>query len=345
MTSVVDQRGCSLPGRLLWSALLLLLLCACARSPQPRQISGQTMGTSYHITWLAGPGGVAVEEIREGVEARLEIINRSMSTYREDSEISRFNRAPPDSPILLSSDFIEVFDIARKVAQASGGSYDVTVAPLVDLWGFGPAPRRDIPDQAVREAALAQVGESALELNREAQTLIKRAPRQLDFSSVAKGYAVDRIAEFLLARGIGDFLVEIGGEIRVAGNSPQGKPWRIAIERPNPALREAMATLEISDVAVATSGDYRNFFELDGVRYSHNIDPRTGHPVKHELVSVTVLHASAAVADAWATALLVAGRAEALRLATEQQLAVYLVSRDGEQQRVEKTPTIEAWLR
>jgi thiamine biosynthesis lipoprotein len=303
------------------------------------------MGTSYHLTWTER-GEVPSPAVVSGAVADiLESVNESMSTYRPQSEISRFNRLPVGEWFPVSEDFYQVFIMSRAVSLASAGAFDVTVAPLVNLWGFGPDGENPMPTPVAIEAALSQVGQGRVEMDEQGRALRKRAPLQLDFSSIAKGYGVDLVAAWLEGQGIRDYLVEIGGEIRVAGQSPRADPWRIAVEKPDPMVRAATTTLELSAAAVATSGDYRNYFEHEGVRYSHSIDPRTGWPVRHDLVSVTVVHQSTALADAWATALTVLGTEAALSTAVEQDLAVYLISRDGETFRVQKTPEIEAWLR
>ena len=341
--------------------VLLVFLQACG-SAEPERLSGQTMGTRYHVTWLSASGQPDREAVRAAVEGALESVNASMSTYRDDSEITAFNRAPAGQWVSVSEDFMAVFNMARRVSEASGGAYDVSVGPLVDLWGFGPdgKPGADrVPSVAAIAEARRGVGQGALRVDPKRGALLKEAPRELDFSSIAKGYGVDKVAGRLAELGIGNYLVEIGGEIRAAGVSHRGTPWRVAIERPGPFLSAAtfgaaspapLATLELSDRAVATSGDYRNFFEVDGHRYSHSIDPRTGWPVAHNLVSVTVLHESAALADAWATALTILGPTEAMRVAADNGLAVYLVSatggdlQEGDLQ-VQKTPAIDPWLR
>ncbi|MEM0955480.1 MAG: FAD:protein FMN transferase [Pseudomonadota bacterium] len=330
--------------------VLLPLLAACTESPpDPVRLSGATMGTRYHITWLAAAEQPDPEAIHSGIEAVLKDVNASMSTWIEDSEISRFNRSPAGDWFALSQPFAEVFGMARLVSQASGGAYDVTVAPLVNLWGFGPAMGDSIPSDDDIAAARALVGEARLEFDTRAPALRKPAPMSVDLSSIAKGYGVDRVAEWLEQQGVEHYLVEIGGEIRVAGQSPRGEPWRIAIEKPAPdtALdvgRSVQETILLSDAALATSGDYRNFFEVDGVRYSHTIDPRTGSPVRHELVSVTVIHSSATMADAWATALTVLGADAAMALAEKEQLAVYLVVREDDRFRAMVSPAMAPLL-
>ncbi len=331
----------------LFLGLAFSLLAGCAEPPpETLRLTGATMGTRYNITWLSGAGQPAPEAVHAGVEAVLEAVNASMSTWRDDSEITAFNAAPAGEWFALSSDFAEVFEMARAVSEASYGAYDVTVAPLVNLWGFGAAGMGDeVPaDEAIAEAR-AKVGQQRLDFNREQPALRKPAGMTVDFSSIAKGYGVDRVARWLEEQGIGRYLVEIGGEIRVSGLNPRNEPWRIAVERPQPGERAAQAAVTLHNAAVATSGDYRNFFEVDGVRYSHSIDPRTGAPVRHDLVSVTVIHESATMADAWATALTVLGSERAMETALNEELAVYFISRHGDEFRASSTPAMAPLLR
>lgn len=355
MISAADLMSPPLLGQHLLLAFLLALLTACGNAPEPLTLQGATMGTRYHVTLSTRPETMTVQQLRSGLEEILEGIENSMSTWREDSEVSRFNRAPAGEWLTASPAFLAVFALAREVARRSHGAYDVSVGPLVQLWGFGPAATDSHPSQEQIDAAMQQVGESQVEVDMAAHRLRKLRPLELDFSSVAKGYAVDRLADWLEQQGHSNYMVEIGGEIRVRGRNPRGKNWRIAIERPEPVAREALAILEMSEGAVATSGDYRNFFELDGVRYSHSIDPRSGRPVRHQLVSVTVVHESAALADAWATALTVLGPEQGFSTARSEGLAAYLVSREvGVRRlsgglpsaglRVDKTSAIEPYL-
>ncbi|MCZ6829666.1 MAG: FAD:protein FMN transferase [Gammaproteobacteria bacterium] len=331
-------------GQHLLLAFLLVLLAACGQAPGPVTLQGPTMGTRYHVTLVAGSETIDPAQMQAGIDAVLDTIEDSMSSWRDDSEISRFNRAPPGKWWPVSAGFLEVFSLARQVTLASDGAYDVSVAPLVELWGFGPGAGASIPGQAQIDAAMQRVGEAYVDMDVPGQRLRKQRPLALDFSSIAKGYGVDKLGQWLEQQGHVNYMVEIGGEIRVRGHSPRGTPWRIAIEKPEPVAREAVAVLEITDQAVATSGDYRNFFEVDGVRYSHSIDPRKGRPVRHQLVSVTVVHRSTTLADAWATALIVLGPEQALKTALRESLAVYLISREPGGLRVDKTPAIETYL-
>lgn len=303
------------------------------------------MGTTWHITFVAREGGPGSEEVQAGAEALLEAVNRSMSTYREDSEISRFNTAAPGTWVEVSADFIEVLSAALMVGNASDGAYDVTVGPLVDLWGFGPGRAITEPPAADSIRRLReQLGQDRLRMDAENRRIMKVGDLALDFSSIAKGYAVDRIADWMVQQGMDRFMVEIGGEMRLAGMSARGDPWRIAIEQPDSTGRSVARAISLTDAAVATSGDYRNFFEKDGRRYSHTIDPRTGYPVTHELVSVTVVHPSAMLADAWATALTVLGPEAGMSVARARGLAVYCITREGRDFRSSHTPAFEPYL-
>jgi thiamine biosynthesis lipoprotein len=325
--------------------LAVLCLVGCDRQAVTVQLAGASMGTTWHVTLVEPPGQVLPDGVQQGIETQLEAIDHSMSTYRDDSEISRFNALAPDTWFVVSPEFYSVLSTALVVGRASDGAYDVTVAPLVDLWGFGPGAAIDKPPSEDAIASLMQqVGQDSIRMDGEAISVKKLTALSLDFSSLAKGYAVDRVATWLAQRGINRFLVEVGGEMRMSGMSGRGDPWRVAIERPESGGRSVAAALSLSGVAVATSGDYRNYFEVDGRRYSHSIDPRTGWPVAHDLVSVTVVHPSAMLADAWATAFTVLGADRAMTVAQEQGLAVYFIRSLGEDFTHSHTAAFAAYL-
>ncbi len=328
----------------LFCLCVALLLAACEVGEAPLKLAGQTMGTTWHVTLIA-PGAVAVDDIESNIEGILARVNAEMSTYQPDSQILRFNQQSPDVWFPVSGDFLRVLETALDVGARSGYAYDVTVAPLVDIWGFGPADALVMPpsEEAI-ESARDRVGQGRLQLDAERGRIMQREAVSLDFSSLAKGFAVDRIAEMLQQRGIDRFMVEVGGEIRLSGLSAREDLWRIAIERPDASTRSVVQPISLTDVAIATSGDYRNFFQLDGQRYSHMIDPRTGWPVAHDLVSVTVVHPSCMVADAWATALAVIGADRAMVLAQEQALAVYFIRRVGDELIHTHTPLFSVYL-
>jgi len=304
------------------------LLTACSEAPASVELSGRTMGTTWHVTYLPSAGFEPSTAVQAQIEAILEDVNLSMSTYRSDSEISRFNSLQQNQWYPVSAGFLVVLQAAMLIGDASDGAYDVTVGPVVNLWGFGPADAIDtVPDENELLSLLQRIGQGKLRLDKKQQQILKTDALSLDFSSIAKGYGVDKVADWLASRGLADYLVEVGGEMRLAGLNPRGVPWRIAIEAPDSTIGSVAMAISLSDQALATSGDYRNYFEVSGKRYSHTIDPRTGYPIEHDLVSVTVVHPRAMIADGWATAFMVMGAADAMKVALEQGLAVYFIRR------------------
>ncbi len=298
-------------------------------SLQEHVFTGTTMGTTYTVKVVAG---VLPESEREGLQDRiaatLDEVDATMSTYREDSELSRFNRHPAGVAFEASPAMRAILETAREVHQRSGGAFDPTVGPLVDLWGFGPSrdPEAVPSNERVEELRLL-VGFDRIDL----ETLTKpEAGVAIDLSAIAKGFAVDRVAERIAALGFPSFMVEVGGEVRTAGRNRHDKPWRIAIEKPQNTGRSLQRVVSLSGLALATSGDYRNFYEIEGVRYSHTLDPRSGRPVEHSLASASVVDPSCAVADAWATALMVLGPEPAYEMAVSESLAALLLTYRGD---------------
>ena len=334
--------------RCLRPALLLAFCClaGCAADERPVQMGGAVFGTTWSLTYLGAPDGVSPTQVQSEVNAAFALVNESMNHYDPSSLISEFNALPAQTPIEVDWDFAYVFLAALKLTAATRGAYDVSVSALSDLWGFGPEGPRQFPEAADIEMTLTQIGVAQLDWAPTTRTLSKRASGlKLDFSSLAKGYAVDLGADALEDLDIPHFMLEVGGEVRVRGSSPRGDAWRIAVERPDPGARGGIqAALTVSDTGIATSGDYRNFFERDGQRYSHLIDPRTGYPIQHDVVSVTVVHGSAMMADAWATALTVLGSAEAMVLAEERGLAVYLLKRSGDTLEAFSSTAMAQWM-
>jgi thiamine biosynthesis lipoprotein len=318
-------------GRLLWVLAALTAIGACERH-DVLVLQGPTMGTAYTVK-VPPQSEQREHEIKTAIDAALEQLSQQMSTYIPDSEISQFNQSKDSGWMSVSAATAEVVAAAQKVSGISGGAFDVTVGPLVNLWGFGPdqrPPRAPIDDSiaALRE----RMGYALLEVRLNPPALRKANPElYVDLSGIAKGYGVDVVARTLEEFGIRDYLVEIGGELRAAGRKPSGEPWRIGIERPEPGGRSVQRIIELHDTALATSGDYRNFFEQDGKRYSHTIDPATGRPIEHDLASVTVVHDSTMFADAMATAMMVLGPEAGYQLAEREGLAVlFLVKAEGE---------------
>lgn len=324
--------------------LLALLLVGCTRSPELLTLSGPTMGTVWTVKLADLPEDVSAAELRNEIAAELEAIDAEMSTYRPDSALSRFNRAPAGERVLLPDGLVLVIRAALRLAEETGGAYDPTVGPLVNLWGFGPDARREHPPipAAIAEAK-ARVGWQRLRL--EGNVLEQPGDVYVDLSSIAKGYAVDKVLEALMRRGVRDCLVDIGGDLRVLGQRPGGQPWRVAVERPVPGERGIQSLLAVQDVAVATSGSYRNFFEDQGMSWSHTIDPRTGYPVQHQAVSVTVIHGNAMMADALSTALGVLPPEESLAFAESRGLALLLLLREGDAVVERMTPAFARYLR
>jgi thiamine biosynthesis lipoprotein len=289
-------------------SLSLLLANGCGMKKEVL-ISGRTMGTFYHIKVISGYFE-DLSDLREKIEARLEEINQSMSTYRPDSEISRFNKMPDTETMAVSADFLKVLKASKKIYELSDGAWDGTVKPLVNLWGFGSArPVRTAPDRAEIEKRLKTIGFDHIRVLDSGRIGKKIAGVTLDLASIAKGFGVDVIAEVVRQKGYRNFLVEIGGEVVASGVRKDGRPWVVGINRPTPeaAVNKVYRTVSLTNGAMATSGDYRNFFELEGVRYSHVIDPRTGYPVNSRVASVSIVAPDCTLADGLATALMVMG--------------------------------------
>lgn len=307
--------------------LASLSIVGCSSKPEIIEISGSKMGTTYHITVIADQ--LPPSDIEQQIDHLLSKVDHSMSTYKKDSEISRFNRLNVGQQLEISQEFADVLQISREIWQLSEGAFDPTLGPLVDLWGFGPKATGDlIPSDQDITAALKKTGFDGVVL--KGLTLTKNKPVALDLSAVAKGYAVDIVSNYLEMNALPDYLVEVGGEIRVSGFNSEGMPWRVAIEQPQ-LLASVNKIVGLTDMSIATSGDYRNYFERDGIRYSHTIDPRTGKPIDHNLASVTVLIDSCAEADAWATAFSVLGAQQSIELAEKLDLAMYMLVRQNDQ--------------
>jgi len=297
--------------------LVILFLPATSDAKREHLIEGRTMGTTYHITVVADDfKGVA--GLKEKIDARLQDINRVFSTYFEDSEISRFNAMNKvGEKFRISDDFIQVMKAGRKIHELSEGAWDGTVSPLVDLWGFGPTQRQtQKPTEAEIKSLMQNIGFDYIRIE-EPHFLVKNlAMVTLDLNSIAKGFAVDQVSSLIAAAGHKDYLVEIGGEVYAFGVRPDGKNWRVGINRPqkDAAFNEVYKVVSLHNQAFATSGDYRNFFEIDGVRYSHVIDPLTGHPVTNGVVSVSIIADTGTLADGLATAIMVMGAAKGIQL-------------------------------
>jgi len=287
------------------------------------------MGTSYSIKLSPAPDASTRAMLKAQIDQRLEVINAQMSTYRPDSDLMRFNHSRSTDWQQQPAPIVELVEHSMRISRLTEGRYDITVGPLVNLWGFGNSGDRTTPPtQSEIDETMAQIGFRHLHTRNEPPALRKEKPGlQIDLSSIAKGWAVDEVVNLLKARGLDSFLVEIGGELRAQGEKVPGRTWHIAIEQPSFDTRVLQRVIPLDDTAMATSGDYRNFFTEGGRLYSHTIDPVTGQPVQHQLASVTVLAENCTTADAWATALMAVGSPDAPKLADEHGLMALFIMR------------------
>lgn len=308
-----------------------LLLATAARAAEPVALHGRTMGTTWTVKYIEPGALFDREQIRKDVGDRLEQLEQQFSTYRPGSEISRFNGTESTEWIPVSREIAVVAALSRRISELTGGAFDATVAPLVQLWGFGAARRTHAaPSAAEIGAVLQRVGRERLEVRTTPPALRKADPRvAVEFASTAKGYAADRLAELLAAMGVDHVFVQIGGDVATRGAGPEGGGWRVGVEEPLADSRRLAALVGLVGEALSTSGDYRNFVVLDGKRYGHIIDPRTGRPSDTGLAAVSVVHSACAMSSALATALFVLGPEEGWRLAEREKLAVAFFVREG----------------
>ncbi len=314
---------------------LLITLSACFPSNPSNKtevlLQGRTMGTTYNIKVVATEEQVETLKLQHKIDAVLKQVNQEMSTYIPSSEISVFNSSNSTEPVEVSSGFARVLKESIRLGKLTEGKLDVTVGPLVNLWGFGPEQRAEIvPSDEALLATKQRVGLDNLRL--EGNMLSKKFPElYVDLSTIAKGYGVDVVAELIESHGFTNYLVEIGGEMRLRGIKRTGELWAIAIEKPildpSGAQRAVHQVVIPKNNAVATSGDYRNYFEADGVRFSHIIDPETGKPINHNLVSVTVIHPSSMTADGLSTSLMVMGMEHGMAFAAKNDLAALFIAK------------------
>jgi thiamine biosynthesis lipoprotein len=310
--------------------LLLVGLCGCAPSSAGTvsvEISGSTMGTYYRIKLTQFPENSSADQLQSEIDSRLEIINDQMSTWRDHSELSRFNTQTGTGWFEVSEETALVLAEANRISKLSNGAFDVTVGPLVNLWNFGEQPGTDrIPTDEDIATAKQTIGYRNLEARMSPPALRKKHALILaNLSAIAKGFAVDKLAEYLDELGISSYMVDIGGEVKTKGTKPDRTGWKIGIQSPLKIQNSVYKSVALGNKSMATSGDYRNNFEVEGKRYSHTIDPRTGQPIDHQLASVSVIHKSCMTADALATAIMVLGPEAGYNLALREQLPVMLL--------------------
>jgi FAD:protein FMN transferase len=319
-----------------FTLLLLFVLVSLARSAsgETMLLRGAAQGTTYHVKFVPSAKDFDSKELQADIEKKLAEIDRQMSTYRPNSEISRFNQASAGEWFAVSAAVAEVVAASREISERTGGAQDVTVGPLVRLWHFGPksgvSGEKPVafhpPSDDAIKSARTRVGYKKLDVRIKPAALKKHVEGlEIDLSSIASGYTVDRLAETMRDHGITSFMVELGGELRASGTRADGMPWRVAIERPLAEKREMKAAVPLVNAALATAGGSRHFFEFEGKRYSHIIDPATGRPVEHTLASVTVAAAKCIEADAWDTPLVVMGLEPGLKCAEKNGVAALFI--------------------
>ncbi|KVX01105.1 FAD:protein FMN transferase [Shewanella frigidimarina] len=331
--------------KLLLLPALLLLVSACS-SPEPIiSLSGSTMGTTYHIKVVNSDRLPEAQLLQAEIDMALEVVNDQMSTYRSDSELSKFNQLQVQQSVKVSADTIKVIEEGIRLYQETDGALDITLGPVVNLWGFGPDKRpTTIPTQAQIDNAKAKMG--IKELSIKGLTLTKHnADLYVDLSSIAKGFGVDKIAAILDKYHVSGYLVEIGGELNVKGTKDDNTPWRVAVEQPTTEGQAVQQVIEPGTMSLATSGDYRNFYQENGERFSHLIDPRNGYPIKHQLASATVLHSSCMTADGYATAMMVLGTEASLALAKEKNLAIMLIEKQEQGYQVYYSDAFKSYVK
>lgn len=320
----------------MWPLVLTLVVVGCSKEPEQakilyeqKKLQGQAIGTTYSIVYLDGQTPLSTTKLEKEFNALINAANQSMSTYHRNSEISAFNRMHSTEPMAASETFRKVVIEGIRLHRMTEGSLDITLKPLSAIWGFGPDKKpHTIPTSDAIDAVKAKTGVDKLHLTDS--TIAKSVPElELDLNTIGKGFLVDQTAQLLESYNVQNYLVEIGGEMRLKGHNSRGKPWRIGVVNPTGGKPKAQRAVYPGNHGVATSGDYYQYFEENGVRYSHILDPQTGKPINHKLASVTVFHPSSMTADGLATAIMVMGAEKGLALAEKHNIPLYLIIRDG----------------
>lgn len=306
-------------------------LFACTPSQEVQKISGEAQGTTYHISFWS-PQAVDTASVQKAVEEEFKRLDEQLSNYRKDSVIEQLNATVSSEPLALSEEIIGLIETARVVSVASDGCYDLTIKPLFDLWGF-KGDKLTPPDAATLQATLKQVGFEQIKIVDKNHIQKLNPQLRIDLSSIAQGYSVSRLVAVLEKMGIENYLVEIGGELQTRGKKPESLSWRVALEKPLSSERTMQKIVTINRVeplAIMTSGSYRHYFDVGGKRYSHILDAKTGSPVDHNTVSVTVLHDNPTQADAWSTALMCLGKTKGIEVANKAGIAALFIEQQGE---------------
>ncbi|MFH7825278.1 FAD:protein FMN transferase ApbE [Kluyvera chengduensis] len=333
---------------------IVILLAGCDNTSAPATpkaqvtvLDGKTMGTFWRVS-VVGLDQNRVEELRQKVQTLLDGDDQLLSTWKHDSALMRFNHSQSTTPWPVSEGMADIVTESLRIGQKTQGAMDITVGPLVNLWGFGPDKQPvKTPTQAQIDAAKARTGlEKLTVINRAGQQYLQKSIPDLyvDLSTVGEGYAADHLARLMTEEGISRYLVSVGGALVSRGMNGEGQPWRVAIQKPTDRENAVQAIVDINGHGISTSGSYRNYYELDGQRISHVIDPQTGRPITHKLVSVTVIAPTALEADGWDTGLMVLGTEKAQQVVREQGLAVYMIMKEGDGFTTWMSPQFRAFL-
>ncbi|PDO84063.1 FAD:protein FMN transferase ApbE [Kosakonia sacchari] len=329
------------------AALLVLSGCDTGSKAQPTVLEGKTMGTFWRVS-VVDISPQQAQSLRQKIQTQLDADDHLMSTWKDDSALMRFNHSTSTAPWPVSAAMADIVTTSLRVGEKTEGAMDITVGPLVNLWGFGPDKQPvKTPGQAQIDAAKARTGLAHLTvINRAGEQFLQKDLPDLfvDLSTVGEGYAADHLARLMEQEGIARYLVSVGGALASRGMNAQGQPWRVAIQKPTDRENVAQAVVDINGHGISTSGSYRNYYELDGKRISHIIDPRSGRPIQHALVSVTVIAPTALEADAWDTGLMVLGTEQAKEVVTREGLAVFMIIKDGDGFRTWMSPQFSAFL-
>lgn len=309
-------------------------IISCSKSPEMSKISGYAQGTTYNLTFELPTGASAdVATIEKAVNDELARMDKSLSNYRDDSVIEAFNAQQTTDSFAVEAELVSLVEEARNIHRASNGCYDLTIRPLFDLWGF----KKDEftpPSDADLAQTMAIIGLDNVETI-DTTHLRKQIPSlRIDVSSIGQGYAVEQVVNVLEQYGVKNYLVEIGGELKINGKKANDEPWKIALEKPLPNERKMHKIVSFdtgAPMSLMASGTYRHYFDSNGKRYSHILDARTGKPVEHNTVSVAILHPNPTIADAWSTALLCLGSSEGLKVANENNLAALFIDQQGDE--------------